>query len=315
MVQIIGPEANVLSLLTQSLKKITSEPKTECAPVVIGGQVGNVVNSTCWKLAKGNRLVELCKIQSGEFGLCHSICQVLLGFAVTGGFNSDLCMMFIIATMSWQKLPRLLTKRCSHGSICVKGVIYVLGGKPWGGKSTSVDFLPTDGGQWQKGPDLSVAVNDPKVAELNGAVYLLDENTNQLFELNTEQSKWIKRAPIPLRFTDCSGTSMISVNGQLCVAGGQHRICAFYVPEFDIWIHGNRPSYCHIYGALVPYNNKLLLLGGSSKFLFMTFGTNEVEEYDINGRSWSGSKIKMPADTNLLHRHHAFILDVPHSNE
>ena len=79
----------------------------------------------------------------------HSVCKTSVGFAVTGGKKSDACAMYVLSTKSWSQLQNMWTKRWGHGSVYVRGMLFVIGG--YGiGKANSVQVLGTDG-VWYKG--------------------------------------------------------------------------------------------------------------------------------------------------------------------
>ena len=237
----------------------------------------------------------------------HSACKCPQGFIITGGVDSDLCIMYIAATKSWTKLKKLLRKRARHGSIYVNGVLYVFGGllsesfSDWG-KSNSLDCLAD--GTWQCGPNVPIAVEFPKVADINGKVFLLDGNTNQLLQLSTDINVWNRCASFPGDRAD--GASMISVNDQLFLAGGYAKVCAWYTPRTNTWCLNQKPWEGHNHGSLVYHDNTIFLLGGA----WMFWGTDAVEEYSENG-TWSVSNIKMFQST---WGHHAFVLNMPHED-
>ena len=208
------------------------------------------------------------------------------------------------SSRSWLKLPNMMTTRYARGSLCTKKVLFVFGGRTnfSHSNSVSVDYLPLDGGNWQHGEALTLAVYWPKVADINGNVYVLDaECTKQLLQLDPEKKIWNKRASLPVDGKNC-GVSMIAVNGRLCVARGPQRICAFYTPETDTWCMEQQPNKIHNYGSLVHNDNTLMLLRGSFER-----DTDEAEELNLEDGSWSISNLKMPTPLKL---HYALALDV-----
>ena len=181
----------------------------------------------------------------------------------------------------------MLKERQCHGSNCVKGVLYVLGGyvkdyddeyKP----SDSVDLIMVECGSWQNGPNIPLAIKYPKVSNLGDSLYLLDEITNQLLHFDINKQVWRQLASLPEKENYCAGVSMTSARGQLFVSGGGNRICAWYQPETNTWCTAQQPLQKHRYGALAYHNSKFLLLGGS-----FNAGTDEVEEYDIAEDKWT----------------------------
>ena len=273
--------------------------------VIVGGQDGNKVNQVCWKVDQSDEIVQLCDIPSSDLGEKCSVCEIPQGFVMTGGTGSLICMMFTISTKLWVRLQNLLDERHGHGSICVKEVLYVLGGylgKYTEGKqmSDSVHLMKMKKGEWNNGPIMPLAVKFPKLSNLGDNVYLLDEITNQLLRFDTNEKVWSQLASLSEEKTYCVGVSMASARGQLFVSGGGNRICAWYQPETNTWCTGKQPLQKHRYGALACHNNKLLLLGGS-----FNDGTDEVEEYDIAEDKWTVCSYKLP---RKLYNHHAFTM-------
>ena len=311
---IIGPNINAFVKLTKALKQIAT-PKPTQVLTIIGGQIVSNVNLVCWRLNKAKRFIEDCKIPFDALAKWHSVCEIPLGFAITGGENSDLCIMFTAAMKSWSSLKNLLTKRSSHGSICISKVLFVFGGGLAGntdGSSKSVDYLALEDGTWKSGPDIPVDVRYPKVAEITGSAYLLDEETRQLNQLDVTTSMegkvWNKRASLP-GDGDCEGVSMISMNHQLCVAGGRGRMTAWYSPATDTWSIGQQTIQEHWYGPLVFHDNVLFLLGGSYK---TTHGANDIEQLSMENGSWAVSDMKMPEKLMLQH---ALVLYIPQDDD
>ena len=147
---------------------------------------------------------------------------------------------------------------------------------------------------------MPIALDNPKVANADESVYLLDQNTGKLLHLDVNRKIWGTRAPFPRG--GCYWSSMVSAQGKLFLAGGFDRVCGWYNMASNAWFMLQHPLKEHSYGALVDYDNTLLLLGGS----FLD-GTDEVEEYDIEGDSWSMCHFRMPAK---LYDHYALLLEV-----
>ena len=269
--------------------------------VIVGGDISYRANRVCWKMNERRQLEKLTEIPYDDLSRFHSVCPTDGGFIVTGGQNSDICYIYTAATMSWRRMREMLRKRDRHGSICIKGVLYVLGGVVSGKWTDSVECLVLAENQWQTGHNLPQCVIYPKVAEINDRLYLLDPNTRKLYQLDAVNKVWTERAPIPR--CDIS-VSMTSVKGKLAVMGGQDRICALYDPTTDVWTEGQQPTYQHIFGSLV-YHDDRLLMGGAS-----WYDTDAVEEYSLDDGTWSATDIKMPA---RLNRHYALVVDSLHN--
>ena len=148
---------------------------------------------------------------------------------------------------------------------------------------------------------MPIAVNDPRVAYTDESVYVLNEDTGGLLHLDVNRRIWSTRAPFPQG--RCPAVSMVSAKDKLFLAGGYDRMCSCYNMALNAWFMLQPPLQTHRYGALVHYDNKLILLGGS-----FNYGTNEVEEYDIEGDSWSMiSHFRMPTK---IYGHYALLLDM-----
>ena len=293
---------NVFKLLTKALKQ-TQKLNLMPVPTIVGGQVGDKIRSVAWKLDQSKNFIELCKLPS-VLTRRHSACKCPQGFAITGGKNSDICMMFNASTQLWSTLQKMLTKRYKHGSLCLKNVLHVFGGCVKGATNMSVDFLALDDGTWQHGVDLPIAVVWPKVADIKDTVFLLDaEKSKELLKLDLERKVWDKLASLPVD-NSCLGVSMAVANYKLCVAGGENMICAWYDPATNAWSIGQKLTKQHKYGSLLVYNNTILILGGN----YCSGCTDEIEELNLPDGSWSVSNIKMPASLRL---HHAMVLDIP----
>ena len=298
---------SVYELLIEALHQITTKEFEKLSPkskakmtdqlVIVGGHMDGQVSRVCWYLDSSNQIVELCKIPYENLARFHSVCATPLGFMITGGEISDLCIMYNAATKSWVKLQNLRAKRYCHASICITGVLFVFGGTVSGVESKSVDCLALEDGQWENGPELPKAVNLPRVAQIKSIIYLLDCNTNQLMKFNPESNTWVLKASPP--DGDYEVGSMTSVNGQLCVASTALCNCAWYNPTTNAWSKGQQPLKSHYWGSLVYHDNRIIQLGGQ---------TDTVEELSIETGTWSVSSIKLPV---ALEFHQGLVLSIP----
>ena len=281
------------------------DAKSKSTLMVIGGQVDTEVSTACWSITDAGQFEEFCEIPSVDLQRRHSICKIPQGFAITGGVDSDICIMFLADRRSWIRMQNMPNQRYGHGSICVNGLLVVFGGYLNSSRRDchGVDFLMIDeGGSWQKGPDCPIPVSNPKVSNIDESVYLLDQKTKELLRLDIPKKIWTKRASLPVK-DSCYGVSMTSTKEKLYVAGGRERICAWYDPMTDVWTIMKQPAHEHMYGTLISYNSKLLLLGGS-----YNNGTDEVEEYSVEDGTWSACTYKVPAK---VFNHHGLVLDLP----
>ena len=87
---------------------------------------------------------------------------------------------------------------------------------------------------------------------------------------------------------------MISVQGQLFVAGSTNKVFLHYNPLTDTWTTGNAPTLQHGYGALVHHDQKVYLIGGWED-------EDRVEEYDLDTKKWSMCDAKLHKKMWNLH--------------
>ena len=252
--------------------------------VVISGQeTYSTPHSDCWHQDKSMKFVDLCKL---TFSFCwQSVCQIPGGFVVSGGEKNNLCAMFELSTKSWKHLETLPAERYGHGSIFMKGRIYLFGGYVSGSKSSSVISLDLEEGKWNQEPGIPITVRYPVVVCVDSSIFLFDRNdSDQLLQLDMMTKTWSRNAKPPRQ--GYGGTCMISVNGQLLITGGYNKAFAQYNPSTDTWTTGNTPTLQHGYGALVHHDQKVYLIGGQNE--------NSVEEYDLDTKAWSVCDVKLP---------------------
>ena len=225
-----------------------------------------------------------------------SICQTPGGFAVTGGNDSVICSMYVLATNSWVQLVAFPLVQYFHGSIYFGGMIFVFGGWISGVLSSSVQSLHLDGGEWNVEPNLPHAVGFPAVACVDSRIFLLDIDTGKLLHLDVNMKVWSHKQNLP--GGSCNRARMIAVDDNLLVAGGLHKTFARYNPSTDTWTTGNRPALEHDLGGLVYTNGKVYLIGGQNE--------DRVQEYSLDNMSWAVCSIKVPKKVGNLY---AFALD------
>ena len=265
-------------------KKKNERERKDATIVVISGQASSTPQNDCWHLDENMNFPDLCKLAFSF--LWHSVCQIPGGFVVSGGEENNLCAMFILSTKSWKQLEPLPVSRNRHGSILMKGRIFLFGGHVSGSApSTSVISLDLDGGKWNQEPDIPIAVRLLQVASVDSSVFLFDSyDSKQLLQLGMMTKTWSTKAKPPHQMYE--GVSMISVNGQLLVSGGNGKAFVQYNPSTDTWTTGNAPTLQHRYGALVHRDQKVYLIGGYSE--------DRAEEYDLNTKAWSICDAKFP---------------------
>ena len=240
--------------------------------VCVGGTKSNGgdVNASVWHI--GHKPVKLCDIRF-QLKRGHSVCEVDYGFtcAITGGQDSDLCVMYDAFKQKWKELKPMEIKKHRHGSVCMRERLYIFGGVCGQSKTRTVEYLNMSDETWHTGPAIPVKVAMPKTAVIDSRVYLLAKE--RLFCLDTDTNIWIELAPLPV--SSWHGVSMTSARGCIYVAGGKGRIFYRYNPAKGSWTRGKQPQYCHKYGALVYHHPYLTLFGGK----FMKDGTDQVESY------------------------------------
>ena len=256
--------------------------------IVLGGQKNNTLNKLCWELNEAG-FDELCHIP--QCSVRFAVCKTPTGFAITGGEGCRECLVFHMTTEVWESLPSLRHPRYAHGAACVDRKIMVFGGRVSGSSlSATVQSLSLDGGEWTDEQDIPKRVDYPEVASVDSGIFLLDtSDSNKLFHLNTETKLWSTLAPVP---SPCRGASMVCVDDQLLVAGGNN-VFANYNISTDTWSTGSKPLMKHCFGALVYDNSKLYLMGGDWE--------DRVEEFSMDSKSWCVSDIRVPQRLINLH--------------
>ena len=294
--ELLCAQPAALGKLTKSLLQISTQAsgnirmKKNKNIIIISGQKGHdAPQNDCWNLDKSMNFVDLCKL---AFSFpWHSVCQIPGGFIVTGGESNNLCAMFVLSTKSWKHLEPLPAPRDRHGSIFMKGRIYLFGGKVSGSQSSTVISLDLDGGKWNQEPDIPIAVGWLEVACMVSSIFLFDIVSKQLLQLDMMTKAWSTKAKPPQQ--DYKGACMTSVNGQLLICGSYGKTFAQYNPSTDIWATGNGPTLAHYFGALVHHDQKVYLIGG--------YQEDHVEEYDLNAKAWSVCDVKLPKKVENLY--------------
>ena len=283
---------------TGNIRKKHEHGKTDANIVVISGHDGSdTPHNDCWLLDESMNFVDFCKLAFSS--LWHSVCQIPGGFVVTGGYNNNLCAMLISSTNSWKWLEPLSAPRDMHGSIFMKGRIFLLGGYVSGPESSSVTSLELDGGQWNQEPDIPITLRWPEVACVDSSIFLFDGcYSMQLLQLDVVAKTWSTKAKPPqygygYKEYGYEGARMISVNGQLLISGGYIHAFALYSPSTDTWTTGNAPTLLHNDGALVHHDQKVYLIGGDNE--------DRVEEYDLSTKAWSICDVKLPKKLRNLY--------------
>ena len=143
--ELLSEEQNTYkAILSDVLKAPKPAQLGHCKSVlVIGGQsASDTPNTRAWIL-KDNRIVKFHETDE-EIQRYHSICQLPCGaLMLTGGENSDLCMVFILSMKLWVKQQDLLSYRSFHGSAYSCGRVFLISGvtDQSGMPGPSVDFM------------------------------------------------------------------------------------------------------------------------------------------------------------------------------
>ena len=261
--------------------------------VVVGSHNGSTVNKVCWELDVSLQFINLCQIPELCFRFGVHVCESPQGFVLTGGEKCVLCFMFDLSTKSWKQLDSLNFARHAHGSIFAHGIIFVFGGTTSSSRSASVHSLALDGGKWTEEPDMPIIVRYPEVTSVENSIFLLDIDTNQLLKMDAKKKTWSHQKKMPGE--RCWGARMVSTHNKLFVAGGSRasKICAQYDPRTDSWCSLNSPTLKHNYGALVPLEQKVYLIGGE--------GEDHIEEYNLDSKIWAVCAEKVPEKLTNLH--------------
>ena len=245
--------------------------------IVVGGNG----NDQVWEFDSSMQFVKLCSLPICTSFL--SICETPDGFAVTGGRESTICSMYVLATNSWIELKPLPVHRREHGSVYFHGKIFVFSGMVAGKQSTSVQSLLLDGGNWNDEPSIHTFACCPTAACAHNSIFLLETYENVLLQLDLHRNVWKKKSITGML---CRGARMISIEDELLIAAGANNIFARYNPLTDTWSTGSTPTLEHYFGALVYNNGKVYLIGGDKE--------DRVEEYSLDTDSWSVCDFKVP---------------------
>jgi hypothetical protein len=242
--------------------------------LVIGGQTLNHTPNDDFWIFKDEHLVKFAEGPGEKIKPFHSMCQVPQGVMLTGGKDSDVCKLFDVANMKWMDRANLLSTRSVHGSGCLDGKVFVIGGKVHSVSniSKSVDYMDLEMNTWQRGPDIPESGFMAKAVAFSSRLFVLFSKTGRLYCLDTERMSWTKKATIP---TASLGCSMAAVDDRMFAVGGNNYINYMYIPNADTWVRLTGPSLIEKHVALVYHRQKLCLIVGCRR-------DTDVEEYDIN---------------------------------
>ena len=286
--------------LDKTMSKCLGEDKTV---ILFGGQsYSDTPNAVCWML-KDEAMIKMCKVQKDfVFNEYHSVCQIPGGILLTGGRNSDLCLVFVIAIKLWVKQSPLLVTRSAHTSVYCRGKAYVIGGTvPDAPVTDSVDVMDLDSKVWVNGPPLPQAGDLLKSVSFKLVLFVLFPRKCTMYQLDIDNMSWSEKASLPQSSYGCSVTT---TDDNIFAAGGNGDINCMYTPATDTWCRLTGPSLLERQGSMVYYQQKLYLFPGCKRDGKLT----DIEEYDITADKWSLTKWKLPTPLWL---HGIFIVDTP----
>ena len=267
-----------------------------------------------WKQNEKNEFEELTSfpddLYDTKWYMWYSVCQYGdIGIVITGGEDDACqrtCMMFNLDEQKWKAMKKMKTPRATHASVCVNGVLMVIGGWThifkWSRsvEQLSLEHKNDEEEDWKAGPNLPKFVKYPKVAKLNTDVFVIDQK-GRLLQLDTNKAEWKQKPTCPVqiasKYHNCWEYSVAAGNGKVYVGGGTNLVSCEYTVETESWVIAQWPRKLHYNGTLV-FNkyDKLLLLGGWWGDKVEEYDTHEVEEYDTNEDVWKTRDYNFPID-------------------
>ena len=290
----------VMSEVLSRLKpKLLGDVKTI---IIGGGQFASATpNNACWILQNG----EIVKFSEMDTDITVtrgcSVCQIPGGMMLTGGLDSDLCVIFVLSMKMWVKQQSLLATRTDHASCFSNGKVFLIGGKVSYVKSGSVDIMDLEKKTWCTGPPLPQESILLKVTDLKSTLFVLFSDKCSLYEFDEDKTSWLTKASLP---SPSNGCSIAASDDNIFAVGGDENINYMYTPATDAWCCLTGPSLRERLGALVYNQQKLYLFPGCKWDNNLT----DVEEYDISADKWSPAKWKMPKP---MYKFSAFLVDIP----
>ena len=275
--------------------------------VVIGGAFkrGEVYygNKNCWNLESETNFDYIAGIPGNLFKRVPGICFYDLNkLILTGGQDSDVCVMLDMSTKIWTKRRNLKVPTCRHASVCILQQLFIFGGdtlmRSPGKWSTNVEFLNIEQqhGEWHAAPPIPSALEYPKITNCDTNVYLMGDNNPVLYLFDVMKKVWSQKSEMPRN--PQRGFSIAAGNGNLYAAGGEMKACWKYILSTDSWAKLSSPALAHGRGALIFHQNSLLLLGGQR---------DHIEGYATEANIWAVAPYKLP---EKLCRHYAFMMDL-----
>ena len=285
-------------VLHKVMPKAIGEEKTV---LILGGETSDKsLNPHGWILQE-DKLVDYCNIDE-ECGIkpYHSVCPIPGGLLLTGGVDTDTCVIFYFSDKRWVAQQPMLTARHRHCSGYVNGKVFVICGKVLDDVVDYVDSMNLEQNLWTREQSVLMAARFPKVIPFKASLFVLVTSKCNMFQLDTDDMIWRAKSPLPQSSYGCS---LAASDDRIYAAGGDNNITCVYIPTSDTWCQLTGPSIAERQGSMVYYQKKLYLFGGCRRDEDMT----DVEEYDISGDRWSLTQWKLPAP---LYLHCACIVDV-----
>ena len=277
-------------VLNSSVSSVIGKEKTV---IILSGQSkSDSPNTECWEL-RDEQIVNYCASKPAGLRPYHSVCEIPGGMMLTGGLDTDMCVIFFVLSKMWIKQQSLPSPRHSHGSACNKGKVFVISGKVSGTWTHTVDCMELEKSAWCKGPQIPRAGFLSKVIPFESALFVLFSKECHMYKLDCDSMAWSSASPLPVPSFGCSLAASID---NIFAAGGDSNINYMYTPSTNVWCRLTGPSLKERQGAMIYYHQKLYLFGGCVRDAMLT----DVEEYDINSDKWCLTKWKLPTPLALF---------------
>ncbi len=289
--------------------------KTHSNLILIGGESdpGSNTEVDCWRMEnEGWKVMEGCAMPQELF--CFSACVMRGGILVSGGSVKNPvtnCWLLSTSQYQWSLLPDLNMARCRHGSVCVDGQPYVIGGEGLNEKEmSSVECLEKASKHWAVLSDIPQALVHP-ISVTNGQyIYVFggrDIQSNDFescYFYNTSNGSWQRLSNMP---GVCALGSGVVHKGIIYLVGGFGRSTMSFNPGLNAWTTLSGCVHEHADAPTVVWKDRLLVCGGRSRKAQRDDGepggTSVIEEYDAETDTWTLSRIKLPLK---LHAHFLF---------
>ncbi len=198
-----------------------------------------------------------------------------------------------VSGLTWASLAKAPTPRTEVAAAAAGGRIYVIGGYTADGATVpTVEVLDIATGQWERGPDLPVAVNHAMASTVDDTLYVfggyLAGNVPSASAYRLEGNGWSAVAPLP----QARGAGTVAaVDGAVYVAGGiapggqLADTMLRYDTATDEWstVPGPPTPREHLGGA--AFDGRVYTVGGRTGGLSGNLAAFEV--FDTRTGSWS----------------------------